>query len=805
MSDPAQLPRGAPQALRSFVRCEVDEAVLDVTDAAWLNEIPMISGATTTASAGRTPNRGTITFDAEWTPKFDLEVSIVDGELVASVPGNVGLAANGPIKEWTDALNKTLKDNNKQLHDLRIDGTTLRLRKQPIPVVTDEQSAIMPPPVTAVPTPAEDSTEEPAGRSWGCLTGIVVAVTAILVTVGIVATSGGDDSAAPADSVATETVNTGDPAPAETPAPESTSPPPPTTSTTTTVAQVGEATGVEENSAHVCRGASPTAADYGAIAVPDGNCEPSANPEDDYSSCDPISLPCSFGQTPPFSVFGATGNNHEAGTPDAVTGELGFSTLEEWLIVLRNRELIGGGQNDPANPWISEMTAECDGTPVTGTAEIGPDGTARVDLPLFSFGTCRGRELRVIMDDRTYPFPQVDEYVVDASEREPTAPQPGDYAVGQPLASDMAWVDFTNDVNTINNVIGGSNSVDDSCVFFFEPQNVEALLRVLDGCESNQRFWVFAGAMTNVEFQITVSDTVLGTTATYANPLGQIMPSSIDLMRSTTTDVLFDNSIFPCGYGFVAYTACVEGEPAMEAGGFVTVSSMFGGPVPLTSDGTDRAHHADFSPSGGPRYSATQDGDAWIVTSSAGETRARALIRGNSITFTIPSDELPEAGLTYQWSTEVDGNEHVQPIVPVMGLITTPEMMQIEVEDDSAPVATDVEAPIESLTDFYTQLSDSVSAGDLGFALDRLDPRVLEVYPDSCPAALESFADPELVIEFVSAGPIEDWVYEANEQAVDVPGSQAVTIKLSGRGQSGEEAVAHLSIAGSQYRWFTFC
>ena len=112
---------------------------------------------------------------------------------------------------------------------------------------------------------------------------------------------------------------------------------------------------------------------------------------------------------------------------------------------------------------------------------------------------------------------------------------------------------------------------------------------------------------------------------------------------------------------------------------------------------------------------------------------------------------------------------------------------------------------LESLSDFYAQLSASVAAGDAGFSLDRLDPRVFEVYPDSCPAALASFADPDLVIEFVEAGPIEDWTYEAAGQSIEIADTQAVTIRLTGRGQSGEPSEAHLSIIDGLYRWFTFC
>ena len=61
---PANLPRGAPDGLKKFVRCEVDSGSLDLTDTAWLNELPMVAGATITVRPGATSTRATITLDA---------------------------------------------------------------------------------------------------------------------------------------------------------------------------------------------------------------------------------------------------------------------------------------------------------------------------------------------------------------------------------------------------------------------------------------------------------------------------------------------------------------------------------------------------------------------------------------------------------------------------------------------------------------------------------------------------------------------------------------------------------------------
>jgi hypothetical protein len=67
----------------------------------------------------------------------------------------------------------------------------------------------------------------------------------------------------------------------------------------------------------------------------------------------------------------------------------------------------------------------------------------------------------------------------------------------------------------------GVRLTDDSGYFwFFDPENVEVTLKVLNACTlTPSRFWVFAAGLTNVEVRLTVTDTVSGQVKTYANPL----------------------------------------------------------------------------------------------------------------------------------------------------------------------------------------------------------------------------------------------------------------------------------------------
>ena len=47
-------------------------------------------------------------------------------------------------------------------------------------------------------------------------------------------------------------------------------------------------------------------------------------------------------------------------------------------------------------------------------------------------------------------------------------------------------------------------------------------MKVLDGRGINNHFWVFYGALSNVQYTITVYDTTTGTSKNYTNPSGQL-------------------------------------------------------------------------------------------------------------------------------------------------------------------------------------------------------------------------------------------------------------------------------------------
>jgi len=70
---------------------------------------------------------------------------------------------------------------------------------------------------------------------------------------------------------------------------------------------------------------------------------------------------------------------------------------------------------------------------------------------------------------------------------------------------------------------------DDSGLFYFvNPDNWEMLVKVLDACTLNNRFWVFFAATTNVEYTLTVADSATGGSKQYTNPQGVRSPAVTD-------------------------------------------------------------------------------------------------------------------------------------------------------------------------------------------------------------------------------------------------------------------------------------
>ncbi len=91
-------------------------------------------------------------------------------------------------------------------------------------------------------------------------------------------------------------------------------------------------------------------------------------------------------------------------------------------------------------------------------------------------------------------------------------------------------------------------TADTGYFWFFSSVNVELVVKVLDARVINQHFWVFYGALSNVEYELIVEDTETGESKRYRNPASRFASAG-------------DTSAFPVPPGTVLPLATAAGTP----------------------------------------------------------------------------------------------------------------------------------------------------------------------------------------------------------------------------------------------------
>ena len=71
-------------------------------------------------------------------------------------------------------------------------------------------------------------------------------------------------------------------------------------------------------------------------------------------------------------------------------------------------------------------------------------------------------------------------------------------------------------------------TTDSGYFWFFDPDNVELAVKVLNGCGINARYWVFGSGLTNLEVVLTVTDSATGQSKTYTNAQGNPFQPILD-------------------------------------------------------------------------------------------------------------------------------------------------------------------------------------------------------------------------------------------------------------------------------------
>ncbi|MCP3913005.1 MAG: hypothetical protein GY713_18885, partial [Actinomycetia bacterium] len=95
---------------------------------------------------------------------------------------------------------------------------------------------------------------------------------------------------------------------------------------------------------------------------------------------------------------------------------------------------------------------------------------------------------------------------------------------------EITWRDYAG--NAGSGQVVGTGSPDSGLFWFFNSSNWEMLVKVLDACDVNGRFWMLAAATTDVVYTLRVTDTETGVFREYFNPLGNAAAALVDTFET---------------------------------------------------------------------------------------------------------------------------------------------------------------------------------------------------------------------------------------------------------------------------------
>ncbi len=151
---------------------------------------------------------------------------------------------------------------------------------------------------------------------------------------------------------------------------------------------------------------------------------------------------------------------------------------------------------------------------------VNPSGQLASVADTNAFGPLGAYETSVTSVAAPSPIALVSQRVVPAAAKAACAPSSTRLCLnGNRFAVEIAWKDFSGHTGSGQAV---PLSGDTGWFWFFNSTNVEVILKVLDGTPVNGHHWVFYGALSNVEYTVTVTDTQTGKINTYKNLSGQL-------------------------------------------------------------------------------------------------------------------------------------------------------------------------------------------------------------------------------------------------------------------------------------------
>jgi photosystem II stability/assembly factor-like uncharacterized protein len=183
---------------------------------------------------------------------------------------------------------------------------------------------------------------------------------------------------------------------------------------------------------------------------------------------------------------------------------------------------------------------------------------------------------------------------------------------------------------------------DSGAFWFFQPTNLELMIKVLDARTIDGHFWVYYGALSDVAYTITITDTKTGAVKTYRNPKGHLGGSAdtaafLDDMPTEPVDVPNIAGKWSGEYYACSFTFCgpAEGNARAE---FHQVALEVTGFVQSNSPKIQGAFRGSLSPGRTGR---------WELAGSLGTRRVSGTASDTQVSLVLQTGELPATILTF--------------------------------------------------------------------------------------------------------------------------------------------------------------
>jgi plastocyanin len=223
-------------------------------------------------------------------------------------------------------------------------------------------------------------------------------------------------------------------------------------------------------------------------------------------------------------------------------GGAGLGTPTAAVITVTNTD-TGGGGTPPAAPsnlavaatgttsidlsWTRNSNNETgfrvqskvlDGSPFQDVLPLAPAGSTGMTVTGLLPATAYGFHVRAENASGNSAYTSEVDAATDASPGTCTA-DANTLCLGGRFKVTVAWV--TSAAKGLGTTVPLASNPDSGLFYFFAPNSIEMLIKVLNGCSLTSSYWIFFAATTNVQFTVTVADMTTGKSKFYLNPLNQ--------------------------------------------------------------------------------------------------------------------------------------------------------------------------------------------------------------------------------------------------------------------------------------------